>query len=829
VKRQKAGIQHTNFNDPQALAGMDLVCLTHLRWDYVFQRPQHIMTRFARERRVYYVEEPRFDNGPYRLSIHQDQSGVNIVIPYLTHAMSKEEGARVHRQMMDELLTEQKIQRYILWYYTPMALSFSEHLEPDIMVYDCMDELSAFNGAPAKIKEYERELVKRADLVFTGGHSLYEAKRDIHPNIHPFPSSIDVEHFAKARSVSSDPEDQADIPRPRLGYYGVIDERMDLDLLEKLARSHPDWQLVMIGPFAKIEEENLPHLPNIHYLGPKSYQDLPRYLGGWDVALLPFAQNRSTRFISPTKTPEYLAGGIPVVSTPIQDVVRPYGERGLVSIAHTAEEFIEAVDFLLNSGHDRAAWLDKVDQFLANISWEDTWKGMKHQIEITALNGGNQTKNNGCLEVKLPQAAFSYEDRAKPRLGNGGKKANSSSGFDFLVVGAGFAGSVMAERLARGSGKKVLLVDRRPHIGGNAYDCYDESGLLIHKYGPHIFHTNSREVFTYLSQFTPWRPYEHRVLASVDGQLLPIPINLDTVNRLYGLNLTSMELEKFFQSIAEPIENIRTSEDVVVSKIGRELYEKFFRNYTRKQWDLDPSDLDATVTSRVPIRLNRDDRYFSDVYQSMPLYGYTTMFENMLDHPNIKVMLNTDYGEIIDFIPFRQMIYTGPVDEYFGFRFGKLPYRSLQFKFETLDKIRHQPVAVVNYPNEHAYTRVTEFKHLTGQEHMKTSLVYEFPCAEGDPYYPIPRPENASIYRQYKQLADAEQGVYFAGRLATYKYYNMDQVTAQVLTLYARIMGMSRVQAAVSHSNNPFQIDIPCSLLNMPAADPVEVQQTKGA
>jgi UDP-galactopyranose mutase len=374
----------------------------------------------------------------------------------------------------------------------------------------------------------------------------------------------------------------------------------------------------------------------------------------------------------------------------------------------------------------------------------------------------------------------------------------------------------MAERLARGAGKKVLLVDRRPHIAGNAYDCYDEAGLLIHKYGPHIFHTNSREVFTYLSRFTPWRAYEHRVLASVDGQLLPMPINLDTINRLYGLNLTSLDLDNFFKSLAEPVDNIQTSEDVVVSKVGRELYEKFFRNYTRKQWDLDPSELDATVTSRVPIRYNRDDRYFSDMYQSMPLHGYTNMFHNMLDHPQIKIMLNTDYRDIIDFLPYRQMVYTGPVDEYFNFRYGKLPYRSLQFKFETLDKARHQPVAVVNYPNEHAYTRVTEFKHLTGQEHPKTSLVYEFPCSEGDPYYPIPRPENADIYRKYKRLAEAEPGVYFAGRLATYKYYNMDQVTAQALTLYARILGMPRPEAAAMHSTSRFQIDIPCSLLNMP-------------
>ncbi len=361
--------------------------------------------------------------------------------------------------------------------------------------------------------------------------------------------------------------------------------------------------------------------------------------------------------------------------------------------------------------------------------------------------------------------------------------------FDYLIVGAGFAGSVLAERLACGANKKVLIIDRRNHIGGNAYDCYNEDGILIHKYGPHIFHTNSREVFEYLSRFTAWRRYEHQVLASVDGQLVPIPINLNTINQLYGLNLNSFEVEKFFASLAEPREQIRTSEDVVVSKVGRELYEKFFRNYTRKQWGMDPSELDASVTARVPTRTNRDNRYFGDTYQSMPLYGYTRMFERMLSHPNIKIMLNTDYQEIEGLIPFREMIYTGPIDEFFDFRYGKLPYRSLHFQHETVNQPVFQPVAVVNYPNEHLYTRITEYKYLTGQEHPKTSITYEFPSDEGDPYYPVPRPENQELYRKYKALADKTPGVWFVGRLATYKYYNMDQVVAQALTTYAKIIG----------------------------------------
>jgi UDP-galactopyranose mutase len=360
--------------------------------------------------------------------------------------------------------------------------------------------------------------------------------------------------------------------------------------------------------------------------------------------------------------------------------------------------------------------------------------------------------------------------------------------FDFLIVGAGFAGSVLAERLATQANKKVLIIDKRDHIAGNAYDYYNSDGILIHKYGPHIFHTNSKDVFEYLSQFTPWRPYEHKVLASVDGQLVPIPINLDTINKLYNLNLSSADVENFFAERAEKVDRVKTSEDVVVSKVGRELYEKFFRGYTRKMWDLDPSELDASVTARVPTRTNRDDRYFTDTYQAMPLYGYTHMFQNMLSHKNIKIMLNADYKDIIDIIPHKNLIFTGPVDEYFNYCYGKLPYRSLEFKFETIDKEVFQPTGTVNYPNEQLYTRITDFKYLTGQAHSKTAVVYEFPKAEGDPYYPVPRPENAELYKKYQQLASTMKNTYFVGRLATYKYYNMDQVVAQALTTFKKIM-----------------------------------------
>jgi UDP-galactopyranose mutase len=361
--------------------------------------------------------------------------------------------------------------------------------------------------------------------------------------------------------------------------------------------------------------------------------------------------------------------------------------------------------------------------------------------------------------------------------------------YDYLIVGAGYAGSVLAERLARDSGKKVLIVDRRPHIAGNAYDHPDAAGILVHKYGPHIFHTNSKEIFEYLSQFTEWRKFEHRVLAQVDGKLLPIPINLDTVNQLYGMDLDSEGLERFFESVREKVENIRTSEDVVVSTVGRDLYEKFFRGYTRKQWGLDPSELSSQVTARIPVRTNRDDRYFGDTYQSMPLHGFTRMFENMLDHENITIQLNTDYRDVKDSVQYKEMIYTGPIDEFFDFRFGKLPYRSLEFRHETHDMPVFQSRPVVNYPNDHEYTRITEFKYLTGQEHEKTSIVYEYPRAEGDPYYPIPRPQNAELNAKYQALVNDTPGLYFVGRLASYKYYNMDQVVGQALTLYKKISG----------------------------------------
>lgn len=358
---------------------------------------------------------------------------------------------------------------------------------------------------------------------------------------------------------------------------------------------------------------------------------------------------------------------------------------------------------------------------------------------------------------------------------------------DWLVVGAGFAGSVLAERIASQRNETVLVIDKRPHIAGNAYDHLDAAGVLIHRYGPHIFHTNAEVIVKYLSQFTEWRPYTHRVLAQVDGQLLPIPINLDTINRLYGLSLDSEGMEAFLAARREGVADIQTSEDVVVSTVGRELYEKFFQGYTRKQWGLDPSQLSRIVTARIPTRTDRDDRYFTDAFQQMPADGYTAMFANMLDHPNIDVELGQSWNEARDRARAGRIIFTGPIDEFFGYRFGKLPYRSLRFVHETRDVEWAQPVAVVNYPQTQDYTRITEYKHLTGQKHAKTSLTYEYPSSVGDPYYPIPRPENQDLYRLYRAAAERLPDVWFAGRLGSYQYLNMDQVVGQALATFDRI------------------------------------------
>ncbi len=366
----------------------------------------------------------------------------------------------------------------------------------------------------------------------------------------------------------------------------------------------------------------------------------------------------------------------------------------------------------------------------------------------------------------------------------------AGSRFDILVVGAGFAGAVMAERLAADAGLEVLVVDRRDHVGGNAYDERDAAGILIHRYGPHIFHTNAQEVVDYLSRFTGWRPYEHRVLADLGTIQVPIPINRTTLNLLYDAGLADeAAAEAFLQARAEPVDPIRTSEDVVVARVGRELYETFFRGYTTKQWGLDPSELDRSVTARVPVRTDTDDRYFTDRFQAMPADGYTAMFENMLTHDRITVLTGIDFADARAAVGYGRLVYTGPIDEYFDYAHGPLPYRSLRFVHETHAVERFQAAAVVNYPDGAVpHTRITEYKYLTGQTAACTSITTEYPSAGGDPYYPVPRPENQALFKLYEAMADACPDVTFVGRLATYRYYNMDQVVAQALSTYRRFV-----------------------------------------
>ena len=749
-----------------------LICFSHLRWDFVHQRPQHLMTRFAKQRPVFFFEEhiPCDHPLPY-LEMHPfPEAGVVALRPRLPHWWDEEARTAALRRLLDTFLQIQRAERPVLWFYTPMMFGFARHVEADAIVYDCMDELGNFLFAPPALRELERELMRRADVVFTGGVSLYEAKRALHDNIHAFPSSVDVDHFASARGgAGAEPADQAGIGCPRLGYCGVIDERMDIDLLREVAAARPGWHFVLLGPVVKIDPATLPRAANLHYLGGKSYQELPRYMAGWQAALLPFAGNEATRFLSPTKVPEYLAAGLAVVSTPIADVVRNYSGLAGVRVAADPKAFVAACEAAIRQSS--AEWQPAVDSLLDTMSWDRTFQGMAGLLEQATQ------QRRPVAQAGLRAVRSMRNDIARTRRP------------DVLIVGAGFAGAVLAERLAAGSGLRVWVIDRRGHVGGNAFDEINDSGLLVHRYGPHIFHTNSADVFQYLSRFTAWRPYEHRVLASIGDKLVPMPINRTTLNQLFGLSLVNDAQASDWLAQRAEKRPVHTSRDAVVSQVGSDLYRLFFESYTRKQWGLDPSELDSSVAARVAARTSDDDRYFLDTHQAMPRDGYTRLFENMLDHDNITVMTGVEYKDAMRDVDPSHTVFTGPIDEYFGHRFGKLPYRSLEFRHVTLDQRRFQPVAVVNYPSaDVAHTRITEFKHLTGQVHPCTSLAYEYGRAEGDPYYPIPNAANQALYSRYADLAAATPDVSFVGRLATYRYYNMDQVVGQALSTYRRLV-----------------------------------------
>ncbi len=356
--------------------------------------------------------------------------------------------------------------------------------------------------------------------------------------------------------------------------------------------------------------------------------------------------------------------------------------------------------------------------------------------------------------------------------------------YKYVIVGAGLAGLTIAERIANEMDEKVLVIEKRNHIGGNVYDSYNEEGILVHNYGPHIFHTNDKEVYEYLSRFTKWNDFWHRVLTYVDGNLVPMPITVETINKLYNLNLDCSQVEDFLKKQAVDIEEVKTSKDVALSKVGRDIYEKIFENYTKKQWGIDPAELDTSVISRIPIRLNRDTRYFADRYQGMPSRGYTKLCEKMIANKNIKLLLNTDYREVINDITYDMLIYTGATDEFYNYKHGRLSYRSMKFVFETYDKDKFQEAPVVNYPNDYDYTRITEYKQLTWQQHRKTTICKEFPTSEGEPYYPFPTKECKAQYALYQEDMKQEDKVIFIGRLAEYRYYNMDGVVRRALDLF---------------------------------------------
>ncbi len=359
--------------------------------------------------------------------------------------------------------------------------------------------------------------------------------------------------------------------------------------------------------------------------------------------------------------------------------------------------------------------------------------------------------------------------------------------YKYVIVGAGLAGLTVAERIANELKEKVLIIEKRNHIGGNVYDSYNEDGILIHNYGPHIFHTNDQGVYEYLSRFTKWNDFWHRVLTYVDGNLVPMPITVETINKLYNLNLDCSQVEEFLKEQAVEIDEIKTSKDVALSKVGKDIYEKIFESYTRKQWGIDPSELDTSVISRIPIRLNRDTRYFADKYQGMPKRGYTKMCENMAANKNIKILLNTDYKEVLQDIKYDTLIYTGATDEFYNFKHGKLAYRSVNFVFETFDQEQYQEAPVVNYPNDYDFTRITEYKKLTWQDHKKTTIGKEFPSAEGEPYYPFPTKEYKDQFALYEEEMKKESKVIFLGRLAEYRYYNMDAVVRRALDAFAAL------------------------------------------
>ncbi|MBC6983466.1 NAD(P)-binding protein [Caulobacter sp. 17J80-11] len=736
------------------------------------------MSRFARNRPVYVVEEPRPadpDRGP-SLDMASGAPGVSVATPRLPAGLDGWGRDVILRQLLDELLDQHVPADPVFWYCTPTMLPFSRHRDPAAVIYDCAHPVAASRLGEDELRELESELLGRADLVFAGGWSLFEAKKARRRDVHPFPPAVDRAHFATARGGLPEPADQQAIPGPRLGWFGAIDRRLDLGLLAAVADARPAWNIVLVGPVIGLADEELPRRPNLHYLGAKPYADLPAYLAGWDVGLIPFARGAAARFACPPQTAEYLAGGRPVVATPLVDLVRHWGELEAVRVAATPEKFVQACQTALDMSAepDGGAWRAPADTALAESCWDLTHARMAELVE-------------GVVSARRPVSApFLREIVSAPAVRPSARRSH----YDVLVVGAGMAGAVAAERLAAEGGKRVLLIDRRPHLGGTAYDHLDAAGIRVGKYGAHVLHTDRSDVFHHLSRFTDWRPCAPRVLTSTDGKLVPSPINRTALNALFGLDLAGeQEAAAFLAARTTPAHAPRTAEAAALARLGPELYESVFRGWARKRWGVDPSALHRRAAARAEVRLGDDDRYFTDTFQAVPAKGFGLMFENLLDHDGIHLELDVEFEDVRREVVYDHLVFTGPLDGYFEHRFGELPFRSVRFRHETLDQEWHQPAAVVEFPSEDtAWSRIVEHKHLTGQVHPKTSITYEQPGGAGDPFYPVPTPENLALHRRYAALARAQRDATFIGRLASYRELSLGEAAAQALAASRRLI-----------------------------------------
>lgn len=812
-----------------------LICMSHLRWDFVTQRPQHLMDRFARDRRVLFWEEeiPTDHHLPY-LEFHAfEGTAVQSIRPRIPDRWPAQARMTALAGLFDQMLGLTGIRRPVLWLYTPMMWPVVAHVDAAAVVYDCMDELSSFRFAPPALRALEGRLMEAADLVTAGGWSLWEARRGDHANIHAFPSSVETGHFAAARGALPAPADQACLPGPRLGWYGVIDERLDLGLIAALAAARPDWSIVMIGPVVKIDPASLPRAANLHWLGQKPYEALPAYLAGWDAALMPFALNEATRFISPTKTPEYLAAGCPVVSTPVRDVVRQWGDLEVVHLAAAAPAFVEACAAALAQPRGAGAPWAAADRALAQLSWDTTQRRMAELVDAAVTRRGQgpepvagqadrptrgrtpvlaPIREKGQTHAQMP--AMVPEPAAEPAPGpraapapdapfaqadaagvarSGGSPAVVSCPQaprppgapprgrigrpDVTVCGAGFAGAVLARQLAERSDCRVLVVDRRDHVGGIAHDEVNPQGLRVPRYGAQLLHMDVPEVVAYLSRFAEWRPCPQPAMVRWGDQTLPLPLPIDRAAPDMpgpdGPAHAAQSVAGMGAPGAAPGVHPAPSDEASC----RHLVEA----YARKRWGLEPAQLAPEALAALPFHDAPRPR-------AVPRDGYAALFAQLLDHPGIALRTGTDFHDLDGADLGRMIVYTGAIDAYFGHRLGHLPWRGMSFVHEIVPRRRVQPAGIVIHPDAAtAALHVTEHTHLTGQDHPMTAITRETPAEDGEPVYPIPSPANHALLRRYQALARAEAGVVFAGRMGSYADLSLDQVVAQALALHRRM------------------------------------------